>query len=273
MTKDIQSGNGFKMNGEIGGKPKQTMMRVDQLLVDHSYQRTLLTDHTVLRIAKNFNWTAFGSISVMKRGDKFYVTDGQHRLEAVKLRGDIEMVPCVIHESGGLESEAKAFVGLNTKRKVVCAIDKYRAMLVAGEPEICEVNKKLTKEGFTVGTGDTCNTVSFVSCLLYTWRLDKDLAIASLIMQREIMIRNDEEHKGLDNRVHKGVFLIGSRINVPLLSLVQKFNRFPQAKYIAQIKLAQIEYGAETHTAYRAGVLKCVNSGLRNRIVLNEEEA
>ena len=273
MTKEVQSGNGFKMNGEVGGKPKQTMLRVDQLLVDHSYQRTLLTDHTVMRIARFFNWTMFGSLSVMKRGDKHYVTDGQHRLEAVKLRGDIDHVPCVIHESESLEDEAKAFVGLNTKRKVVCAIDKYRALLVSGDPEVCEINKRLVKEGFSIGTGDTCNTVSFVSCLMGTWRGNKNMAIDSLVMQREIMLANSEEHKGLDNRVHQGIYLIGSRIDVPLLSLVQKFNRWPQAKYLANIKLVAIEHGGDvSHQAQCAGVLKCLNHGLRNRIALKQEE-
>jgi ParB-like chromosome segregation protein Spo0J len=65
-----------------------------------------------------WDWSLCQPLAVAKRDDGgLMVVDGQHRLEAARLRGDIEDLPCVVTAYRNAGDEAAAFVALNQQRR------------------------------------------------------------------------------------------------------------------------------------------------------------
>src|SRR5581483_5377546 len=106
-----------------------------QLQVDPTYQRSL-NDPKRLRIAKDFNWAAFGVLLVARRNDgSLWVIDGQHRLMAAQSRSDIKDVPVAIFEFGGnVTDEAKDFLIANKNRRPLSGVESFKALAVSGDP-------------------------------------------------------------------------------------------------------------------------------------------
>jgi hypothetical protein len=63
------------------------------------------------------------------RDGGLYVVDGQHRLAAAVMRGDIPQLPCVVSHFDSAEQEAAAFVALNQQRRPLNALDLFKAAL------------------------------------------------------------------------------------------------------------------------------------------------
>jgi hypothetical protein len=90
----------LKVNPPLGSLPVLQYCSPDQLLIDESYQRSLEAANSqtlIRRIAMHWDWGLCQPLFVARRADgSLYVVDGQHRLEAAKLRGDIWQLPCVV---------------------------------------------------------------------------------------------------------------------------------------------------------------------------------
>jgi hypothetical protein len=109
------------------------------LKVDPSYQRVnrdggALHEDKVLEIARNWSWISFGALTVAEREGVYFVCDGWHRVNAALRRSDVHMLPCIVFKTFDKTEEAKAFVDVNTGRKAVTALAKYRASVVSGDP-------------------------------------------------------------------------------------------------------------------------------------------
>lgn len=113
---------------------EQRQLPVDQLLIDDAYQRGENTAE-IRNISRDFNWAAFGSISVAEDPDgKLYVIDGQQRTAAARKRG-IPDVPAMVHR---LSREAphryaiarRASTGIEVAGHI-CAADALAALLAA----------------------------------------------------------------------------------------------------------------------------------------------
>ena len=81
--------------------------------------------------ASQWSWFGCGALTVAFRDGEYWVVDGQHRLMAAMRRSDITTIPCMVFESAGLVSEARAFIDVNTNRKPVSAISKLKALSVS----------------------------------------------------------------------------------------------------------------------------------------------
>ena len=101
--------------------------------IDHSYQRDL-NEGKRQRISSNFNWAAFGAISLCRRKDgSLWCIDGQHRLESVMARSDVADVPAVIFNLGDeLRDEATDFLVANKERKALTRHVLLDARLIEG---------------------------------------------------------------------------------------------------------------------------------------------
>jgi hypothetical protein len=121
-----------------------------QLKVDPSYQRELDRDSRKLigRIAKGWDWNLFQPLVVARRHDgTMYVVDGQHRLEAARLRGDVQQLPAVIFYPADPTDEASVFVELNAQRRPLTAYALFNAALAAGDEQA------LSLDGIMRGAG------------------------------------------------------------------------------------------------------------------------
>lgn len=83
-------------------------------------------------IADNWNPLLFRPPLLARRADgKLDIIDGQHTIEAVRIRGH-EEVPAFVREGMGLEAEADTFAELNTRRKGLRPFEVWRAEAITG---------------------------------------------------------------------------------------------------------------------------------------------
>lgn len=125
-----------------------------ELNLDDSYQRS--TDNgasqaLIKKIANGWDWRMCLPLVVSKRDDgSLWVIDGQHRLAAALLRGDIPFLPCVVGIYGSVADEAAMFVAMNRARKPMNRLDDFHAAIASGDDEAIEIAKLITDAGFTV---------------------------------------------------------------------------------------------------------------------------
>lgn len=159
---------------------------LDQLTVDPTYQR-VLDEKRVTRIAENFNPALLGTLEVSRRNGKCAVFDGQHRLEALKQRGAKD-APCLVHEGLSVPEEAVLFVNLQTQRKALAPLDRFRARLVAGETQAQEILGTVEAHGYRINGGahSTANEIGAITALDRVYNrggvemLDKTLGLLTI---------------------------------------------------------------------------------------------
>lgn len=152
----MKGNKGDTFNPPLGAPPSIEWKAVGELLVDHSYQRQALGAKdgaaVIKRIAQNWDWRLCAPLTVSRRVDPvaFYVIDGQHRLEAARLRGDIAHLPCITSTFGTIAEEAACFVDVNTKRKQISSLDNFRAQLASGNESAMRISRAIHDAGLSV---------------------------------------------------------------------------------------------------------------------------
>jgi hypothetical protein len=146
----------LKVNPPLGSLPVLQYCSPDQLLIDEAYQRSLEAANSqtlIRRIAMHWDWGLCQPLFVARRADaKLYVVDGQHRLEAAKLRGDIWQLPCVVTSFETSADEAAAFVALNQQRRPLSALDLFKAALAAGDFEASQILIAVEEASLSIAT-------------------------------------------------------------------------------------------------------------------------
>ena len=129
-------------------------------MVDHTYQRMIegpSSQKLIRDIAERWDWRLCAPLTISIREDcedpGYYVIDGQHRLRAAELRGDIPELPCIISKFETFEAEAMAFVSINSARRQVSAIDKFHARVAAKEPLALKIKLVVEDAGLSVTRG------------------------------------------------------------------------------------------------------------------------
>lgn len=144
----------LKVNPPIGLMPALQYLLPAQMKVDHSYQRDLNTGTSatlIRRIAPHWNWDLCQPLVVARRenGDLF-VIDGQHRLEAARMRGDIAQLPAVVVQYASAADEAASFVHLNQQRRPLTKLDLFKAALASEDPEAVAIVAALDAAGLSI---------------------------------------------------------------------------------------------------------------------------
>lgn len=144
-------------------RPGELMMiPKGSLEVDSAYQRGQ-NELKVQHIASSWSWPAFGALIVARRGDRFFVIDGQHRALAAIRRADVSDLPCVVFPMENIEQEALAFLDSNTSRKPLTTADKYKASLVVGDEVTTLVNNLIVASGRTVDVASKVGVLQLVN--------------------------------------------------------------------------------------------------------------
>lgn len=137
-----------------GNPPSIENRHPSELNLDDSYQRS--TDNgasqaLIKKIATGWDWRMCLPLVVSKRDDgSLWVLDGQHRLAAALLRGDIPFLPCCVGVYGSVADEAAMFVAMNRARKPMNRLDDFHAAIASNDGEAIEIAKLITDAGFTV---------------------------------------------------------------------------------------------------------------------------
>jgi hypothetical protein len=128
---------------DIGALPKLQWVPVDQIDVDHNYQREL-DPRQVNKILGKFKWDHFGAITLVPaENGRYFVTDGQHRLKAASLHPKVKSVPATIASCGEAKSAASNFLAINRDRKSINTIEKYWAGVAAEDADYLLVKATL----------------------------------------------------------------------------------------------------------------------------------
>lgn len=129
----------LKCNPPLGRMPVLQFMRPAELQIDPAYQRSIEGPESqalIRKIAQFWNWDLCQPLVISRRADGgLYVIDGQHRLEAARLRGDIDQLPGVVGDYANAADEAASFVHLNQQRRALKTIDLFKAALASDDAE------------------------------------------------------------------------------------------------------------------------------------------
>lgn len=140
-----------KVSIEPGPAPMLQWVRIEDLVVDGSYQRPIYGAgrKNVSAIAAKFRWSKFAPLIVAPvAGGKFAVIDGQHRATAAALNG-IEQVPAQVIIADATE-QADAFRAVNGETTRVHRLTVQRAALAAGDADAKELDEVVKAAGVTV---------------------------------------------------------------------------------------------------------------------------
>lgn len=144
----------LKVNPALGAPPTLEWRPLPELGIDPVYQRaiTAATSQTLIRrIASFWDWGLCQPLAVARRPDgSLMVVDGQHRLEAARLRRDVPHLPCVITSYPNQGDEAAAFVALNQQRRPLSKIDLFKAALAAEDDQAVAIARVITEAGLTL---------------------------------------------------------------------------------------------------------------------------
>jgi hypothetical protein len=143
------------------------------LEIDHHYQRHA-KNARVLRLAKRWNWLACGVLTVAKRGSRYYVVDGQHRLMAALKRGDIDRLPCLVFESVDVRDEAVAFRDANKERRPITTFEQWNADLVAQDEATLFAHTLITDADRTPSQNAGPSTVRCLSSIVSAARFNRE---------------------------------------------------------------------------------------------------
>ena len=129
---------------------KYRMIDLNTLIIDKRYQRPL-DPKRVEKIVNEFDPRLLGTLEVSVRNGKAAIFDGQHRFAALK-KMKMDKAPCIAHEGISPEEEAELFVALQTRRRSVSQIDRFRARIFAEDPVAVGVKTVVEDCGWGIAT-------------------------------------------------------------------------------------------------------------------------
>lgn len=163
-------------------KPGQTIKPMDEYVLGTSTRMAIragdLRPHPresginashVKRIASTYDPDALGVLYVWKKegkkGDEFYVLDGNHRLAAIlSLFGKDYVIDCKVVE-GDEARAAQLIVDYNRKRISYNPLDTFAQELKYGNPAAVEVKRCVEARGLKISAAQNGATVAAVSAL------------------------------------------------------------------------------------------------------------
>lgn len=139
-------------NSTLGPRPELSWLPTKKLSVSAAYQRSLDSDRSkksIAKIAQTFTWPAFGAVVVCPTEGGWLIIDGQHRVEAARIRG-IDTVPCIVLPDMSIAEQAQIFLSTNLTRVTVNVYALYHARLAAGEELAIEVKALCDRAGYSI---------------------------------------------------------------------------------------------------------------------------
>ena len=127
------------------------------------YQRALNMNR-VKHYVNKFDYDVLGVPLVNYREGKYYVIDGQHRIEALKIKG-IKTVLCQVLVGLNYEDEARKFVKLNSDRQPLSANQKFAGRVESGEEIANKIVEILKSNGFDYNRNSGIRKENCIGCI------------------------------------------------------------------------------------------------------------
>ncbi len=170
-------------------KPVLQILRVDDLAIDPSYQKSSIRKALVQRIIENLDEGLLGELIVNQRTEarKYYVIDGQHRMLALR-HLKVPDVRCMVYAKLTLEEEARKFYEWNNNdsRKPTKPGENFKARITAKEPTALDITNIVYGLGLKIafhGGGAANSTIASVSTLERIYKeLGRDVLLRTLFL-------------------------------------------------------------------------------------------
>jgi len=134
-----------------GPAPRPVQLAMAQLVINEDYQRGVSDKgiKLILGMAAAWDWGAYKAPTVCPTDepDIYEVVDGQHTAIAAATNGNIPFLPCLIHDLATLADKARGFIGINTRRIQLTALDIYSAQVAAQDPAAIDLECALVATG------------------------------------------------------------------------------------------------------------------------------
>lgn len=140
-------------NTLVVDRPDVRMVRVEDMLVEGSYQRNLSSKSMTLirQIVTGWDWLRFKPPIVADAGNgKFFVIDGQHTAIGAVSHPQITALPCVVVDAASVDLRAMSFVSHNRDRIAMTEFEVFHGEVVAGVPESVALQRIISAAGARV---------------------------------------------------------------------------------------------------------------------------
>jgi len=124
-------------------------VKLKYIHVNDAYQRPL-GEKRVEKLVQEWDDEKAGAITLAKTANRFYVIDGQHRVEAARRRG-LDDLPAVVFFNDETNRQAHIFLAVNKDRAALTSAQLFKAAVVSGEPTANAVSALLRRHGFGDG--------------------------------------------------------------------------------------------------------------------------
>jgi hypothetical protein len=170
---------------------------IAQMRVNEAAQRTYRETHA-REYADNFDLEALGYPVVNHRDGLFYITDGQHRVMALRLIGwEDQQIECECFEDLTEEEEAELFLKRN-KRRAVRAFENFLVAVKAGREAECDVNRIVLAQGLKVSEDRTDGSIQAVTALMHTYtHYGASVLAKTLRIARDAYAKDPEGFRGV----------------------------------------------------------------------------
>jgi hypothetical protein len=202
---------------------------IKDLHTDHNYQRPT-SAWRVSHIVFNYEPALYQPLVIGARvktadnGGRLYVIDGLHRREAgIQLWGLNADVPCMIYKTQSSAHEAKIFLWLNEKRRVLSTPQKFAARLEFKDPIAVSMSRGLKKHGFEISDyerfGFHAHQDNMIYCVGTLERIhDRSPDVYDNVL-RVLREAWDGSGRACNNKIINGLsrFMYGNQYGVPTL--------------------------------------------------------
>lgn len=125
-----------------------TQVRLGDLYSSQSYQRPIVKKH-VAKIIREFDPIKLDPIKVVRKGNRYYVYDGQHRVAACRtLFGNNYRIPAQVYDDISYQYQAKLFAEQDDVSKKLTVNEKMKALYESGDPYMVRFHDIVTEYGF-----------------------------------------------------------------------------------------------------------------------------
>lgn len=243
------------------------MLHKGVLQVHPGYQRDASTPK-VLAIAAAWSWIACGAIIVGERGGELWTIDGNHRVLAARRRNDIDLLPCIVFKTDSVKQEAQGFLSVNTNRKPMSGIDKFRASISAGDETAIYIDTIFNQLGIKVaGSAKHGMEINSMGWCMESARIDRDVFESVVTVAAELCA----DHPVL-KMLLEGLWYIDmySPIKLNDKRLRSRIIKIGAPKLIESAQRAAAYFARGGARIFAQGMLTEINRGLRDKFTVIE---
>ena len=257
--------------------PQFRWVDIDLLHVDQRYQRKVAREgkRRIKDMATSFDWSKFQALTVSgpdKLGD-YSVIDGQHRLEAVKMRGDLDKLPCLVIDAPSVSDQARTFKGVNKDRTGVTRINIFWADVAAGDEDALRIKQICESCGLEVSRVGTGRQKPLRTVAVTTIQRCLDLDEEALVdVLKALVAAQGEVENAFRAAPIKALWEIWSRHmeEIDPERMVRVLEELDLDHKIDEARRIKETFGNKLETALRFILVRAYNKGLKtNRLPEN----